>query len=1037
MFTAILNERFHALVHKILIECSNDFFILFFRFAAWWHPIMPSAHLTLKEEEVVKLLLEFLSNRELSISQLSVERETGVINGTFSDDILFLRQLILDGQWDDVLEFVQPLEGIENFDSKQFRYIVIKHKYIELLCIRSETGIFQNVEVAVEEVVKSLADLEKYCPSKEDYNNLCLLVTLPRLSDHFDYRNWNPSNARVNCFKAVYPLVEKFLPLDKKGVESHTAKGDRLIQLIIKGVLYESCVEYCQQRATSATSEMQEMGFSHILNGTGFSDSDLSLLSWLQCIPPETFSYPFEQKTLSVDVEQLDKPSLEASWSEQILVAPIKPKIFPHSAMPFTRLRSSDFMSKSLTPNLDGLGNGRNTMAYSVGDLSNMSRSYAGFHLTGKKAMNTSVDRLFESSDVFSTSCADLQSDLEMTHISSKNKFTVPPKILEQVSPKAEDGAITKKLLSEKESSLKDTGLEEDSLKPSFIEHASKLSIDATSNSTAFFTDGNNVSDLWKEFHRKQLLSRNLSSDISSIDVSAIIQEETKASNKILNNMNPDLKNPCVSLPTPISHLAHAKLQNQIDKFPTSTPKPLPNRNLTPEMQGSPILPRNDTSSLDGSSLRSVPVTRNLSSASNNSCNLNQPSSVNMSQPYDTPGTITGNSQKSSSGGSIGRGSCYSPIQRNISPIEQESTAYRQSPVSVPQSPSVKQVTSGITRVNTENNDNSKPHFITVTRLEDAQAIRTADFHPSGQLYAIGSNSKTLRICAYPKITDLREDHVVHQPTVLYKKVKHHKGSIYCLAWSPSGELLATGSNDKTVKLMKFNMETCNVDSNEAELSMHDGTVRDMCFIEDTTSKSSLLISGGAGDCKIYVTDCDTATPYQALSGHSGHILALYTWGGAMFVSGSQDRTIRFWDLRTKGCVHLVTPPPLSGSGPGSPVATVCVDPSGRLLVSGQEDATCMLYDIRGGRHIQYFKPHTADIRTARFSPRAYYLLTGSYDHKVGLIDLQGDLTQPLPMISVAEHSDKVIQARWHPREFSFLTTSADKTATLWALPLK
>lgn len=57
---------------------------------------------------------------------------------------------------------------------------------------------------------------------------------------------------------------------------------------------------------------------------------------------------------------------------------------------------------------------------------------------------------------------------------------------------------------------------------------------------------------------------------------------------------------------------------------------------------------------------------------------------------------------------------------------------------------------------------------------------------------------------------------------------------------------------------------------NEAELAMHDGTVRDMCFIEDTTSRSSLLISGGAGDCKIYVTDCETATPFQALSGHSG-----------------------------------------------------------------------------------------------------------------------------------------------------------------------
>ena len=51
---------------------------------------------------------------------------------------------------------------------------------------------------------------------------------------------------------------------------------------------------------------------------------------------------------------------------------------------------------------------------------------------------------------------------------------------------------------------------------------------------------------------------------------------------------------------------------------------------------------------------------------------------------------------------------------------------------------------------------------------------------------------------------------------------------------------------------------------------MHDGTVRDLCFIEDMSNKSSLLVSGGAGDCKIYVTDCATGVPFQALSGHTG-----------------------------------------------------------------------------------------------------------------------------------------------------------------------
>ena len=49
-----------------------------------------------------------------------------------------------------------------------------------------------------------------------------------------------------------------------------------------------------------------------------------------------------------------------------------------------------------------------------------------------------------------------------------------------------------------------------------------------------------------------------------------------------------------------------------------------------------------------------------------------------------------------------------------------------------------------------------KPQFLAVTKLEDVQAVRCAEFHPSGHFYAVGSNSKTLRVCAYPKLNDLR-----------------------------------------------------------------------------------------------------------------------------------------------------------------------------------------------------------------------------------------------------------------------------------------
>ncbi|XP_030749294.1 WD repeat-containing protein 47 [Sitophilus oryzae] len=915
---------------------------------------MPSARLTLREEDVVRLALEFLHNRELHISQLSLERETGVINGNYSDDVLFLRQLILDGQWDDVMEFIQPLEALKTFDMRKFSYAILKHKYIELLCIKSEANVQgSSVDNAVEEVVKVLNELEKYCPTKEEYSNLCLLLTLPRLTDHLQYKDWNPSNARVQCFREVYPFVAEFLPGDKKSMDSNAnSRNDRLIQLVIKGILYESCVNYCQAKATgSADTHSQEMSFSRLLDGSvGFSDSDLSLLSWLQSVPAETFSVPFEQKTLNVDVERLERPSLETSWTEHMLVTPIKPKTFPHSAMPFTRPRSAaDIMTRSLMPVLDGLpyglsqstavsnGNPR-AMAMSTGDISlngPMSRSsFASFHLTGiknNKLMNTSVDRLFENEgEVFlSNSYADFQ------QLPCIQEQTSTPKLHGQSNssqsvPKSPDRKFSN---------------------ASTPEHRGRES--PASGSTARSSRRDSLNERPAPPHQNVTLTPAVPIDVP-LDQSytgELVKEFQKTKQKLQEAMA-------------LREREREELMRQMHYG----------------AQGES----------NGKYTEECKSTKNLN-------------------------------------GNHGSGS---PKPTSNGDFYRDSVSYDNTSVG-----SAKSTARNNTEIDAEINGAPKPKFVAVTTLEDVQAVRCAEFHPGGQLYAVGSNSKTLRICGYPKLTDLREDHETYQPMVLFKRTKHHKGSIYCLAWSPVGDLMATGSNDKTVKLMRFNADTSNLEGEEIELTMHDGTVRDICFLEDTTNKSSLLISGGAGDCKIYVTDCATGTPFQALSGHTGHILSLYTWGGAMFVSGSHDKTVRFWDLRTRGCVNMVTPVTQPGTRQGSPVASLCVDPSGRLLVSGHEDSSCVLYDIRGGRNVQCFKPHSADIRSIRFSPSAYYLLSGGYDNKLVLTDLQGDLTLPLPSVVVAQHSDKVISGRWHPSEFSFLSTSADKTATLWALP--
>jgi hypothetical protein len=52
----------------------------------------------------------------------------------------------------------------------------------------------------------------------------------------------------------------------------------------------------------------------------------------------------------------------------------------------------------------------------------------------------------------------------------------------------------------------------------------------------------------------------------------------------------------------------------------------------------------------------------------------------------------------------------------------------------------------------------------------------------------------------------------------------------------------------------------------EVELTHHNGTVRDLIFMQD----DSVLLSGGAGDCKIYVTDVKKQAPIKSYGGHQG-----------------------------------------------------------------------------------------------------------------------------------------------------------------------
>ncbi|XP_043941988.1 WD repeat-containing protein 47 [Protopterus annectens] len=915
--------------------------------------------INVKEAEIIKLILDFLNLKKLHISMLALEKESGVINGLYSDDMLFLRQLILDGQWDEVLQFIQPLECMDKFDKRRFRYIILKQKFLEALCLNnamSSENEPQHLEYTMQEAVKCLHALEEYCSSKEDYSKLCLLLTLPRLTDHAEFRDWNPSTARVQCFEDSCIMVAEFIPADRKLSEAgFKASNNRIFQLIIKGILYECCVEFCQSKATGEEiTESEVLLGIDLLCGNGCDDLDLSLLSWLQNLPASDFSCAFEQKVLNIHVDKLVKPT-KAAYAD--LLTPLINKLSPYPSSPLRRPQSADaYMSRSLNPALDGLSYGLTNHDKRISELatktSPMSHSFANFHYPGVQSLSRSL--MLENPEchsIFEESPERGSTPVERLHPSSDRKSLSPSPVHERETVlMASDEGPPKQDRNE----LRESN-----------EH-------------------------FQEYYRQRMRYQQ---HLEQKEQQRQLYQQMLLEGGV--NQEDGIEQP------------QQQQQNLTEQFLNRSIQKLEELNVGMDNLNNDVQALNQQHNGDCSSVTNNSPAKKAENTGQQRTLVEDKPRINTSTPQkrETLNQIPFPEE--------------SPVFGNQSVRDQSVTPQPVSELSAQIQDCLK----------TSEEDHSKKQFSPVNILEDTQAVRAVAFHPSGAFYAVGSNSKTLRVCAYPEITDPSVSSSPKPPAVRFKRNKHHKGSIYCVAWSPCGQLLATGSNDKYVKVVPFSAETCNATGPDLEFSMHDGTIRDLAFMEGPQSGGAILISAGAGDCNIYTTDCQRGQGLHALSGHTGHILALYTWSGWMIASGSQDKTVRFWDLRVPSCVRVVG---TAFHGSGSAVASVAVDPSGRLLATGQEDTSCMLYDIRGGRMVQTYHPHASDVRSVRFSPGAHYLLTGSYDTKIKVTDLQGDLTKQLPVMVVGEHKDKVIQCRWHTQDLSFLSSSADRTVILW-----
>ena len=180
----------------------------------------------------------------------------------------------------------------------------------------------------------------------------------------------------------------------------------------------------------------------------------------------------------------------------------------------------------------------------------------------------------------------------------------------------------------------------------------------------------------------------------------------------------------------------------------------------------------------------------------------------------------------------------------------------------------------------------------------------------------------------------------------------------------------------------------------------------------------------GSDDNTVRLWDLQTGDCLRSLEGHSARVMSVsISPDGRRAVFGSHDNTVRVWDLETGDCLRTL-------EGHSDWVWSVSISPDGRRAVSGSRDNTVRLWDLQTGDCLRTLEGHSDWVRSVRVSPDGRRAVFGSSDHTVRVWDLEtGDCLRTLE-----GHSDVVNSVSISPDGRRALSGGHDETVRLWDL---